>query len=660
MLRTLLSLYDAAEVASIALRRAIFLTKSSAAWPVLTSHMRVALLLALSALHGRARLSAPARAAVGSTRPDARSALLRMSTTADKAGAAVAGAPAAAPEAARGADPDGGLSDEELQRPERSSGLRRRVIKRGDYVVHREIGVALFRGVLSVPRGAPAPRQPGKYLVLEFADERMEVPTSEQYQLSLYRRADEAVLRPAKLSSTKRVKQWETKKARARESLKALTVGILEAYRDRARLARPTCPPDDAAFAAFAANCSFALTDDQRRACEEVRADMTLRAQPMDRLICGDVGFGKTEVAMHALFRAGSSGRQAAVLAPTTVLAWQHHATMRARMPTLRIELLTRLTPARAARALLEELAAGEVDVLVGTHAILSKRVAFRDLALLIVDEEHRFGVNQKEKVKAIAQHVDYLSMSATPIPRTLSLGLSSLRDMSVLNTAPPGRLPVSTTCERFSPRAVERAIGAELARGGQAFYVVPRIKQIGAALELLAGLFPGVRLEWAHGQCGDLEERMLRFANGTARVLVATSVVECGIDIPLVNTLVIESAQMFGLASLHQLRGRVGRSSRQAYAYMLSSDDTRLTPEAEARLTTLKQFSALGDGFELAQADMALRGCGNLLGPEQSGQINDIGAEYFFEMLEEAIDAARVRAEAEGGAGGGAGSGDG
>ncbi|KAG8463320.1 hypothetical protein KFE25_004831 [Diacronema lutheri] len=543
---------------------------------------------------------------------------------------------------------DGALSDEEITRPRGASGLRRRVIKRGDYVVHRDIGVARFRGVLTA-RLATADRAPGKYLVLEFANERMEVPTSDQHMLSLYRRADEAALRPVKLSSTARIKAWETKKARAKASLKQLTVGILEAYRARAQLRRPTCPPDGAAFDAFVANCSFTLTDDQAAACEQVRRDMTERPQPMDRLICGDVGFGKTEVAMHALFRMASSGRQCAVLTPTTVLAWQHHATMSARMPTLRVALLTRLTPARAARELLARVEAGEVDVLVGTHAILSKRVSFRRLGLLVVDEEHRFGVNQKDKLKALALDVDYVTMSATPIPRTLSLGLSALRDMSVLNTPPPGRRPVTTICERFSPRVVERAIGAELERGGQAFYVVPRIAHVADALELLRGLFPDAPIEWAHGQCADLEERMLCFANGTARVLVSTSVVECGIDMPAVNTLVIERAHMFGLASLHQLRGRVGRSSAQAYAYMLTGGDARLTPEADARLTTLQHFSALGDGFELAQADMALRGCGNLLGAEQSGQINDVGAEYFFEMLEEAIEGARARVATDG-----------
>ncbi|KAJ1631117.1 P-loop containing nucleoside triphosphate hydrolase protein [Pavlovales sp. CCMP2436] len=288
-----------------------------------------------------------------------------------------------------------------------------------------------------------------------------------------------------------------------------------------------------------------------------------------------------------------------------------------------------------------------QIDVLVGTHSILSKRVAFKDLGLMIVDEEHRFGVNQKEKVKALSVKVDYLTMSATPIPRTLSLGLSALRDMSVLNEPPLGRLPVKTLVDRYSPKLIENAISAELARGGQVFYVVPRIAHVEPALRMLELIFgPDLSTEWAHGQCTDLEERMLRFANGTARVLVSTSVVECGIDMPNVNTLLVQDAHMFGLASLHQLRGRVGRSSVQAYAHLMTNGEARLTPEASSRLRALKEFSALGDGFELAQADMALRGCGNLLGPEQSGQINDMGAEYFFEMLEEAIDNARKLAE--------------
>mmetsp|Transcript_20061 Transcript_20061/g.47088 ORF Transcript_20061/g.47088 Transcript_20061/m.47088 type:complete len:673 (-) Transcript_20061:416-2434(-) len=545
---------------------------------------------------------------------------------------------------------------EVIARPDQRSGLRRRVIKKGDYVVHRDLGIALFRGVLSVkdnkPPRTPAGERPpppvvNKFLVLEFANEEIELPTAQQHMLTLYRRADEATLRPVRLASTKRVGSWQIKKAKARFSLKALTVGILEAYRERGLTSRPTCAPDGLLYADFVANCSFTLTGDQEKSCKEIEVDMVLKAQPMDRLLCGDVGFGKTEVAMRAIFRTAASGRQAAVLAPTTVLAWQHHATMRNRFPTLNVSLLTRLTPVKQARLTLEALEAGEIDVLVGTHSILSKRVAFKDLGLMIVDEEHRFGVNQKEKVKALSVKVDYLTMSATPIPRTLSLGLSALRDMSVLNEPPLGRLPVKTLVDRYSPKLIENAISAELARGGQVFYVVPRIAHVEPALRMLELIFgPDLSTEWAHGQCTDLEERMLRFANGTARVLVSTSVVECGIDMPNVNTLLVQDAHMFGLASLHQLRGRVGRSSVQAYAHLMTNGEARLTPEASSRLRALKEFSALGDGFELAQADMALRGCGNLLGPEQSGQINDMGAEYFFEMLEEAIDNARKLAE--------------
>jgi transcription-repair coupling factor (superfamily II helicase) len=607
------------------------------------SILRIALLAALASLHGSARVPRAPLRLRSALWP--RHAPIRAAATGRKKAAStppVAEEPLAAAAAAEPAEegtqsPE--LSGEELNRPKSASGLRRRVIKRGDYVVHRDLGIARFRGVLNVEATSR------RYLVLEFQNEEVELPTSQQHVLTLYRRADEAMLKPVKLTSTGRLSSWTAKKARAKKSLEQLTVGILESYRDRARLSRRPCPPDGPLFAQFAANCTFTLTDDQRVACEEVAHDMTERAQPMDRLLCGDVGFGKTEVAMRAIFRMASSGRQAAILAPTTVLAWQHHATMRARMPTMRVGLLTRLTPPKRARALLDMLAAGEIDVMIGTHSLLSKRVTFKELGLMVVDEEHRFGVAQKDKVKALASHVDYLTMSATPIPRTLSLGLSALRDMSILNTSPPGRLPVRTVCEPFSTRLVERALRTELERGGQVFFVVPRIANIVQTLTLLDELFPDLAVEWAHGQCTDLETRMMRFANGTASVLVSTSVVECGIDMPHVNTLIVQHAHMFGLASLHQLRGRVGRSSAQAYAYLLAAEAHTLTPEASARLKALQQFSALGDGFELAQADMALRGCGNLLGPEQSGQINDVGAEFFFEMLEEAIETARRQA---------------
>lgn len=606
-----------------------------------------ALALACPATEGRQPPHAP-RGAFGAPLL-ARTPLARVRTS-----ARVASAAPAAPASAADEDEARQLGDESLARgPAHSSGMRRRVIRRGDYVVHRELGVARFLGVLKRPAG--------RWLVLEFSDEEYELPTAEQQQISLFRRADEALLKPVRLSSTKRVAVWRAKKAKARTQLDALTSGLLVAYRERQRLERPPCPADDARFDAFVANCTFELTDDQHRACADIAADMCVSARPMDRLLCGDVGFGKTEVANRALMRCALAGRQAAVLAPTTVLAWQHHKSMCARMPTLRVGLLTRLTPAADARRVLLTLAEGELDVLIGTHAILSKRVAWARLGLMVVDEEHRFGVHQKEKVKALCVGVDFLALTATPIPRTLSMGLCSLRDMSVLNTPPPGRLAVRTVCAPYTTQLVRDAVRDELARGGQLFYVVPRISMIEPALALLGELFPSAALEWAHGGLPDLDARMLRFGNGTARVLVSTSVIECGIDLPSVNTLIVEHAHMFGLASLHQLRGRVGRSAAQAHAYLLTPPEERLTPEASARLKTLEAFSELGDGYELSQADLALRGAGNLLGPEQSGNMHAIGADLFFEMLDEAIEQARAneqaRAPGNAGAGGAAGA---
>lgn len=532
-------------------------------------------------------------------------------------------------------------SSDVLQRPNTTQGIRRRVIRKGDFVVHRLYGVGLFRGVLTGPDG--------RALVIRYSDTSVEVPTADQHLVSLYRRADEAELRPVRLGSTTRIVTWEKKKARTRRQLQSLLVGILEAYRDRRRMERRPCAADGAEMAEFRRTCSFDLTADQVQAVDDIARDMVLSPFPMDRLVCGDVGFGKTEVAMSAVFRAVTNGRQAAVLAPTTVLAWQHLTTMRARMPALRVELLSRLCTTKDARRVVSAVAEGDVDVLIGTHAILSKRVTFARLGLMVVDEEHRFGVNQKERMKAMAVGVDYLTLTATPIPRTLSMGLSSLRDMSVLNQPPPGRVAVITRCQTFSRVLVRRALEAELARGGQVFYVVPRIAHVEPALNLIAELLPGVDVEWAHGRVDDLETRMLRFGNGSASVLVATSVVESGLDLPRVNTIVVQNAEMFGMSSLHQLRGRVGRSTVQAYAYFLSSASRGITPEASARLKALQEFSALGDGFELSQADLALRGAGNLLGTEQSGHINDVGADLYFEMLDELIVEARATGGDEG-----------
>ncbi len=382
-------------------------------------------------------------------------------------------------------------------------------------------------------------------------------------------------------------------------------------------------------------------TPDQAQAIAEVAADMASPA-PMDRLICGDVGYGKTEVAMRAAMRAVLDGKQVAVLAPTTVLAFQHWKTFRKRFAPfpVTVEMISRFRTAKEIKAVLARVAAGGVDVLIGTHRILSKDVVFRDLGLLVVDEEQRFGVAAKEKLKHLKTTVDGLTLSATPIPRTLQMGLGGIRDMSVIETPPRDRLAIQTSIVKFSTDVIAAAVRQELGREGQVFIVHNRVESIYSLASLVQRLVPEARVAVAHGQMpeAELERVMLAFVEGRADVLVATTIVENGLDIPRANTLVVNRADRYGLAQLYQLRGRVGRSDRRAFAYLLVPPDTVLSEIARKRLAAIREFSDLGAGFRIAALDLELRGAGNLLGGQQSGHIQAVGLDLYVKLLEQAI----------------------
>jgi len=382
-------------------------------------------------------------------------------------------------------------------------------------------------------------------------------------------------------------------------------------------------------------------TTDQLKAVQDVKRDME-SDRPMDRLVCGDVGFGKTEVAIRAIFKAVTAGKQVALLAPTTILTQQHYHTLKERFAPypIQVGLLNRFRTAEERRDIQRRLATGELDVVVGTHQLLGKGVTFRDLGLLVVDEEQRFGVNQKEKIKSLRTQVDVLTLSATPIPRTLYMGLSGIREMSLITTPPPSRRPIKTHLAPYDPETVRSAIRQELDRGGQVFYVVPRVEGIEELAASLREMVPGGRLAIAHGQMdeSELEPTMLTFSNGEADILVCTTIIESGLDIPRVNTILIEDSHRFGLGQLYQLRGRVGRAGIQAHAWLFYPKQRTLTETARQRLRAIQEFTQLGSGYQLATRDMEIRGVGNLLGAEQSGQMEAIGFDLYMEMLEESL----------------------
>ena len=512
-------------------------------------------------------------------------------------------------------------------------------LRTGDIVVHEDHGVARFAG-FETRTVAEVTRD---YLYLEYqGDDRVFVPVDQLAKISRYVGAGGDHPPLSKLGGTR----WETMKARARRAAQELAGELLNLYAERRRRSGHAFGPDSDWQREFEERFPFTETPDQRDAIELVKADMEA-PRPMDRLICGDVGYGKTEVALRAAFKCAAEGKQVLMLVPTTILAQQHYGTFAERLADypFTLEHASRFRTAAEQKLAIKAFADGRADILIGTHRVLSRDVRAKDLGLLIVDEEQRFGVKQKELLRQLKLKVDVISMSATPIPRTLQMSLAGLRDISVIETPPEGRRPVRTYVGEYEEELVKQAIMREHARGGQAFFLHNRVDSIEETAERLRALCPGVRFVVAHGQMGDgeLEQVMMDYLRGGADVLVCTSIIESGIDIPQANTLIVEHADSFGLAQLYQIRGRVGRSRERAYAYLLYDSAAALTPEAAQRLSALSDYTELGAGFKIAMRDLEIRGAGNLLGDEQSGHVAALGFELYMQMLDEAVRAAEV-----------------
>jgi len=507
-------------------------------------------------------------------------------------------------------------------------------LRAGDHVVHADYGIGLFQGLLKMD----VEGRPREFIDLRYRDDdRLFVPVEDLNLVQKYAASGEARPGLDKLGTA----AWEKTKQRAKRAVESLARELLELYARRKSAAGFGFSPAGRWQTDFEKMFSFEETEDQQRSIREVYADMEAPS-PMDRLVCGDVGYGKTEVAMRAAFKAVMDGKQVAVLCPTTVLASQHFKTFKNRMVLfpVRVEALTRLESASEQKRILGDLKTGLVDILIGTHRLLSADVVFRDLGLLVVDEEQRFGVSHKERIKRLKTDIDVLTLTATPIPRTLNLSLTGLRDISLIETPPRDRLAVNTVVTGYSRRLVASAVRQELRRGGQVYYIHNRVEDIDHAAESLIRLVPEARVSVVHGQMSPrtLEKRMLDFIGQETNVLVSTTIIENGIDIPLVNTLIVDRADLYGLAQLYQLRGRVGRSSRQATAYFLVPPFAELTPPARQRLRALREFSELGSGFRLAAKDLEIRGAGNLLGFEQHGALAALGYDYFLHLLARAV----------------------
>jgi transcription-repair coupling factor (superfamily II helicase) len=508
----------------------------------------------------------------------------------------------------------------------------------GDPLVHAEHGIGVYRGLVNLELGQAS----GEFLRIEYeGGDKLFVPVHRLNLVQRYVGADGQAPRIDRLGGT----TWASVKRKVRRSLKDMATELLAVHAARALAPGYAFPPRDRQLEEFEAAFPHEETPDQLAAIDDVLGDLS-RERPMDRLVCGDVGYGKTEVAVRAAFRVAMEGKQVAVLVPTTVLAQQHEETFGKRFAgyPVRIETLSRFRTPRQTRAILEGLVDGSIDLVIGTHRLLQKDVRFRDLGLLVVDEEHRFGVAHKERIKQMKKTVDVLTLTATPIPRTLQMAFTGLRELSVIDTPPAERFAVRTQVCRVSESLVREAILRETRRGGQVFFVHNRVHTIGPVAEMLARVVPEVKVLVAHGQMREteLEKRMLSFLHGEADVLLCTSIIESGLDVARANTILIHRADSFGLAQLHQLRGRVGRSHHRAYCYLLVPDEDALSLDAKRRLEAIQDFHELGSGFRLANMDLEIRGAGNLLGGEQSGNLAALGYETYMQMLEETIEELR------------------
>ena len=528
-----------------------------------------------------------------------------------------------------------------------------RDLKVGDYVVHIDHGIARFGGLVTLDLGpadpllargllTPAPR--GEFMLLYYAEEaKLYVPVE---RLDLVQRYSSAEGHQPTLDRLGGI-GWQKTKAKAKRAMRDMADELLRLYAERKLVQGHSFPQDAPWQREFEEGFEYALTPDQETAIEDVKHDMEAPT-PMDRLLCGDVGYGKTEVAMRAAFKAVMDGKQAAVLTPTTVLAYQHFDTFRQRFAPfpVKVELLSRFRSSKEQKEVVKRVESGQVDVVIGTHRMLSKDVSFRDLGLVVVDEEQRFGVAHKERLKQLKKRVDVLTLSATPIPRTLNMSLSGLRDMSLIETPPSDRLAIQTQVVQSSDAVIKSAIELELSRGGQIFFIHNRVESIETIAALVKRLVPQTRMAVGHGQMNEkeMERVMLDFIAYKYDVLVATTIIENGIDIPRANTIIINRADNYGLSQLYQLRGRVGRSNRRAYAYLLIPAEQELSPIARRRLAAIREFSDLGAGFRIAALDLELRGAGNLLGGEQSGHMDALGFDLYTQMLERTV--AELRGE--------------
>jgi transcription-repair coupling factor (superfamily II helicase) len=508
-------------------------------------------------------------------------------------------------------------------------------LKPGDYVVHEAHGIGRFLGTREIAQGD----NKGDFMLLEYAgDAKLYVPLSRLDLIQKYRGAGEGAAPGLdRLGGV----TWERTKTRVKAKMRDMADELLKLYAQRRMAEGFSYSPDSNWQREFEDSFEFTETKDQLSAIKQIKKDME-SSHPMDRLLCGDVGYGKTEVAMRAAFKGLGDGKQTAVLAPTTVLAYQHFETFKRRFAAfpVRIEMLSRFRDKKEIAEVLEGLAEGKVDIVIGTHRILSKDVEFKDLGLLVVDEEQRFGVRHKERIKQLKHNVDVLTMSATPIPRTLHMSLAGLRDMSVIETPPKDRLAIHTVVAHYGKELIKTAIEQEIARGGQVYFIHNRVDSIYMRASEIQDLVPGVRVGVGHGQMGEsaLEAAILAFMQHDFDVFVCTTIAENGLDIPLANTMIIENAERYGLSELYQLRGRVGRSNRRAYAYLLVPADIELSEIARKRLAALKEFSDLGAGFKIAALDLELRGAGNILGGEQHGHIGAVGFDMYIKLLEETV----------------------
>jgi transcription-repair coupling factor (superfamily II helicase) len=533
------------------------------------------------------------------------------------------------------------IFDEERRLGEKRQSLAKtflsdlRDLKVGDLVVHVDHGIGTFTGLkqLGVRGGGEAPQE---FLELRYAgDDKLFVPVERLDLIQKY----SGGARPAldRLGGT----SWEKAKSRVKKAMRDMAEELLKLYAERKAIPGHAFAPDTHWQEEFEDAFPYELTPDQATAIADIKRDME-SPTPMDRLLCGDVGYGKTEVAVRAAFKAVMDGKQVAFLAPTTVLAFQHVKTLHDRFAgfPITVDMVSRFRTKQETKDILANVASGKVDIIVGTHRLLSKDVVFKDLGLLVVDEEQRFGVAHKERIKQMRKKVDVLTMTATPIPRTLNMSLVGIRDMSIIETPPKDRLSIQTNVVKFDAPVIERAVRNEVARGGQVYFVHNRVESIFSIGSLLQRLVPDARIVVGHGQMGEdeLERAMLGFVEGRYDVLLATTIVENGLDIPNANTIIINRADRYGLSQLYQLRGRVGRSDRPAYAYLLIPPEESLSPVARKRLAAIKEFSDLGSGFRVAALDLEIRGAGNLLGGEQSGHIDAVGFEMYMKLLEEAV----------------------